>query len=335
MLPEPPTWRCPPPTRRCGAEGASRLATRARVVAAAKELGYKPSAAARSMGSRSTRQLGMIGKLHPVNADIFLGGNAAALAKGFMVSLLTYEDETLDQMQERAFKERNVDGMIVVDGVAGAILDELAEVEHCIRVNFHADEAFDCVQRREFGVGRMVGEALAQAGWRDFTFVVGPHPEAHHSHRDRLRGLEAVAAEVGGRVRTVGFSHIGTTWHELGEKLGPHLGSSALVFSDSYRVRALQTLLMHRGLMPGRDVAVACCDDSNDFRFSWPELSRASFDRAGIGRLGVEMLLERIEAGGPLPTRHIETRWIAGETITPCTRLSALNRTQPHSGSSS
>ena len=305
------------PTAYEALRGSGRLAdaTRERVLTAARELGYKPSAAARVLNGGGTRQLGMLGKLHPANADIFLGGNAAALEKDYLVSLLTYEDKTLDRMQSRAFRERIVDGMVVVDGVPDGVLDELAAVEHCVRANFYRCESFDCVQRPELEVGRLAGRALAEAGWRDFTFVHGPLDGDHHSHRDRLRGLREVAAEVEGIVRTVGFEKIGTSWKQLDAAIGRDLTDSAFVFSDTYRVRAMQTLLMHRGLLAGREVAMVCCDDTNDFRFSWPELSRASFDRTGMGRMAVEMLLERIASGTPVPSRTVAVRWIEGETV--------------------
>ncbi len=282
---------------------------------AARRLNFKPSAAARAVARRTTNQIGIIGKLHPVNTETYLGANSAILEANWMMSLLVYEQSNLDDLQRNAFKERLFDGLVVVDQIPDQIESELKLETNCIWVNTDRQEVFDCIMRDEFEVGRQAGQALLDAGWRELVFIYGPNREVHYSHRDRLRGIEDVAKKVGVVVHKVGCPEAGTRWRELDGYLSPYFGRGAFVFSDAYRVRAMQTVCMNRRLRPGRDVSVVCCDDISEFEMVWPELSRARFDRRQMGRLAVGMLLDRLKDGRPQHSRTIDCDWHAGETI--------------------
>ncbi|MEO0515472.1 MAG: LacI family DNA-binding transcriptional regulator [Planctomycetota bacterium] len=305
------------PTAYEALRGAGRLrpATRQRVLDAADRLNYKPSAAARALNNHTTRQIGLIGKLHPVNVDTYIGANAALLEADRVMSIFTYKDENLGPMQQRAFRERMFDGMVVIDQVPNEIYDELEQIEHCVWANTDRSATYDCIQRNEFAVGQTAAKQLLDAGWRDLVFVYGPMSQEHYSQQERLRGIRDVAEAAGANVHPVLCPEAGTSWRQLDERLTPYLNDSAFIFSDTYRVRAMQTMFLHRGLLPGRDVSIVCCDDTQEFVLTWPELSRASFDRSDLGRQAVEMLIRRINTGKPQPSILVDSNWVAGQTI--------------------
>lgn len=307
------------PTAYEALRGAGRLApeTRRRVLEAATRLNYKPSAAARAMNRGQTGQIGVIGKLHPVSVEAYRGASSAILRHGKVFSLFTYDDQTLEAVQRRAFQERMFDGMIVVDQVPEELHDELVRIEHCVWANTNRNETHDCIRRDELGVGRRVGAELVRAGWPEIVFVYGPAENQHYAHADRLNGLRAVAEESGVVVHELLCPESGTNWHQLDERLAGYFDRAAFVFSDAYRVRAMQTVLLSRGLMPGRDVSVVCCDDIRDFQLAWPELSRAGFDRIELGSLASDMLIERIRSGQPQVSQTLDFEWCPGQTIVP------------------
>ena len=308
------------PTAYEALRGSGRMMpeTRERVLRAAQKLNYKPSAAARAMNRRFTGQIGVVGKLHPVSVYFHVGANASVVDAGRVMSLLAYEgDDIDDKLQHRFFREQLFDGMIVVDQVPEALTPELDRMEHCVWANTNRFDAADCVRRDEFEVGRTAARWLVEAGWRDLVFVYGPLVNTHYSHPDRLRGIESVAGEAGTKVTVVACPEFGTPWEALDRRLDGYFGTSAFIFSDTYRIRAMQMCFMHRGLMPGRDVSVVCCDDIDDFRLVWPELSRVGFDRGELGRVAVQMLLDRIESGEPQPSRHLPFEAKPGRTIVP------------------
>ncbi len=306
------------PTAYEALRGSGRMSpeTRQRVLEAARKLNYKPSAAARAMNLRSTGQVGLIGKLHPVSVYFYVGANAAVVDAGRVMSLLAYEGDDLDdKLQHRFFREQLFDGMIAVDQVPDALVPELDKMDHCVWANTNRAAATNCVRRDEFAVGQTTARWLVEAGWRDLVFVYGPLDNTHYSHPDRLSGIESVARQSGVKVTVVACPEYGTPWEALNRRLDPHFGSGAFIFSDTYRIRAMQTCFMHRGLMPGRDVSVVCCDDIDDFRLTWPQLSRVGFDRSGLGRVAVQMLLDAIESGEPQPSRRFPFEAHRGGTI--------------------
>jgi DNA-binding LacI/PurR family transcriptional regulator len=72
--------------------------------------------------------------------------------------------------------------------------------------------------------------------------------------------------------------------------------------------QATMALLMATsgGKMVGRDFALACCDELAAWKYHWPNLARAEFDRFGMGRQAAEMMLQRINK----PTTRAES-WVS------------------------
>lgn len=94
-------------------------ATRARVLAAARELGYVPDAAARTLASGRTHTLGLLICLaaHLIDAFIpqaLLGLNQASQQRGFRVIVEAVESEHPDACAELV-RAKQVDGLVVLN----------------------------------------------------------------------------------------------------------------------------------------------------------------------------------------------------------------------------
>ena len=109
-----------------------REATRERIVAAAKDLGYKPNLLARALrGSRSSL-LGVIVRdiSDPFHAQVLRGVNAVARARGYRLFLghVDYQPDVA-AIYGSMFEQSHADGILVMGDIQGgdAAIDDLAD----------------------------------------------------------------------------------------------------------------------------------------------------------------------------------------------------------------
>jgi LacI family transcriptional regulator len=116
--------------RALGGYGQVSDATRARVVAAAAVLGYRPNTIARSMITGRTQTIGVVGAdtQNPFFASALRGISSTAHRAGFQ-TIITSSDEsvTTEQAAVAVLLEKQVDGLIVAPADVGRT-DHLADV---------------------------------------------------------------------------------------------------------------------------------------------------------------------------------------------------------------
>ena len=199
-----------------------RPATRLRILAAARELGYRPHAGARALAGARTRALALLipDLSNPVYSRIVRGAYRRARERGYVMLLV--EDTPTDGADETfadLVEEGRVDGLLIASArpdhrlLASARLDRLPHV---------------FVNREMPGSGRNVGMDLAEAsatavrhlyalGHTDIGLVSGPaelYPARvrEQGFRDQMTGLgldpdccvSAPFSEEGGRRRPAG-----------------------------------------------------------------------------------------------------------------------------------
>ncbi|MDP9320833.1 MAG: LacI family transcriptional regulator [Chloroflexota bacterium] len=193
-----------------------RPETRARVVAAADRLGYRPSALARSLRLRRTLTLGM---LVPDIANTFLAGiikgaEEAAHERGYTLVLCNTADlPEREATYIRVLREREVDGILVASTrLAAATVDALrADRFPFVLVNRGAGGADDlAVTVDNVGLAASVIDHLAALGHRRIGHVAGPRTTT--TGADRADGAQAAGLRHGLRISVVDAE----AWSELG-----------------------------------------------------------------------------------------------------------------------
>jgi LacI family repressor for deo operon, udp, cdd, tsx, nupC, and nupG len=183
--------------------------TRQRVVALAKELGYRPNVAARAVRSGRFGNIGLLLSANSVRSslppEVLSGIYLAAAERGFRVMIAhlpesqLVDGETLPQF----LRESCCDGMIVdyTDNIPPQMVDL---IEHsgqpAIWINNKRDH--DCVYVDDFGMAKQASEALIELGHTRIAYLdLGtPWPElaqAHYSKLDRQLGYEAAMRASG------------------------------------------------------------------------------------------------------------------------------------------
>ncbi|WP_406151272.1 LacI family DNA-binding transcriptional regulator [Streptomyces sp. NBC_01012] len=289
-------------------------ATRARVMAAVEELGYRPNLAARNLRQGRT---GLIGVVVPEIHSPYFGALTgllidAAQERGWTVLLERTGGRTdLERRLLDGSEGHQVDGMIVspwstppseLATLAGGLpLVVLGELE--------PDGAIDHVALDNVGAARDATRHLVSRGRRRVA-AVGLQPGLGHGtaelrtegFRQALREADldpAAEVEVADLHRTEGA-------RAMRELLRvPGFVDAVFCFSDELALGALR-VAAEQGVRVPEDVAVIGFDDIEDGRFATPSLSTIAPDREQIAERAVQCLTERVLGRlDTLPARRI------------------------------
>lgn len=176
--------------------GSISAETRAKVLAAADELGYRPSAIPRIMLTHRSRLVAVAagGMYNPINSQVLEQFSRGLQERGYQLILVHVESgESLEAAMPRLASYR-IDAIFVARGVlTEKTAVSLADYRVPI-VAFHTPVTnawVSSVCMDNVAAGRLMADHFAARGARRCAFAGGPHP----STGDRLRGFrEALAA---------------------------------------------------------------------------------------------------------------------------------------------
>lgn len=279
-------------------------ATRLRVVAAANQLAYVPSAHARSLVSGTTRTVALLVPdiANPFYFGLIRGAQRQLRAAGYAQLLVDTEEsaeieaDTVDLMRKAA------DGVIL----AASRLDEaqliaVAQRQPIVTVNRDVPGVPSVILDTPDGA-RQALMHLRSLGHRRVAFVAGP-ADSWSSAR-RREALQRAAADF-----DVELLHSGP-WMpnaDAGATAADAVAGTAtacIVFNDLLAIGMLRRL-RERGVRVPEDLSIVGCDDIFGADFCDPPLTTIAAPIEEAGRTAVAMLLGRIEGTGAVRTRAI------------------------------
>ncbi len=283
--------------------------SRAAVLEAARELGYRRNAAARSLVRQRSGVIGCImSDLHnPFFAEVADGIEDAAVAKEYRALLSAgFLDGEREATAIDTLVQLRVDGMIMLGPLTRtARIRESAGIIPVVVVGRRVNaRMIDSVCNDDNAGAQAVINHLVGLGHRSIVHI---HAGSAAGARGRRRGYEAAMQRhgLGGHVRTikgayteVGGLHAMQTLIASGE-----LPTAVFVANDFAAIGALEAI-DQAGLRVPEDVSIVGYDDTALAQLSRIALTTVAQPSAEMGRIAVRLLLERIE-GGREETRHI------------------------------
>lgn len=310
---------------------ASAAETARQIRLIAERLNYRPSWAAKSMVQNRSHTVGVLIRnasdrlfVFPQAIETIVGINEYLTSADYMLSLVHLHEVTGDDAVPRVFRDRVLDGMIVLGGnmpeKAERVIDKIhRDVAPCVWVEGNRWHETGVLQRDEVYAGRLVAEKLIDAGYERLV-MIGTRAGAsvHYSERDRLAGVQRVADERGVEllVRQVGRE----PFHdELAEILRETDWSptTAAIASGTRHASSLVTVACGMGLRVGADFGLACCDDDHSTEMIFPTLSRVSFDRFDLGVSAAKMMLGALsDDPEAIVSQRVRGQWLQRSTTT-------------------
>lgn len=283
--------------------------TRERIVVAARELGWTPSATARSLSTRRSLALGLVVR-RPTQVLVadpffpaFIAGIETVLNRSGQVLVLSMVPD--EQAELRAYRtlvaDRRVDGVFLTDlRCRDPRLDLLSELE-LSAVTIGRPEGkprFPAVILDDDQGVRQSVEHLVGLGHRRLAYVAGDIEMLHG--RRRLTSFVAAMTEAGlphNQVIDTDFSpaQAGAATARLIEEPTP---PTAIIYASDPMAVAGMALLQRRGRSIPQQVSVTGFDGSEIASHLHPALTTVTADPVTWGSTAAEVLLRLIADGG-------------------------------------
>jgi LacI family transcriptional regulator len=283
----------------------------ARVLAAAKELGYRPNGAARSLRTRATFVLGIIISdiTNPFFTAMVRGIEDTAQQAGYSVMLANTDE---DLAKEARYLE-----VAAAQQMAGVVLSPASSTQTRLDVLTERDIPVITVNRQLRGGGfdsvtinnkqasASATTHLIQRGCQRIAFLAGP-PATTTAH-ERLAGYRD-ALKSAGRVPDPALVARGNYRIDGGYQATKELLRSrpdGLFVSNNLMTIGALAALREAGLRAPDDLAFVGFDDLSGVLAQGSEITAVQQPTYDIGRCAAERLLARIQGDHSTPRRHV------------------------------
>lgn len=308
--------------------------TRQRVLDAARQLDYYPTAAARSLASGKTQRIGLVlgkGK-DRLAADAFLptflqGITAAAHQRGYLLLLQLAEDISSPQAYAHLIREQQVDGLILSGPrTDDPLLAQLAQERFPLILHGRLAE-YDFLH---VDVDNQVGayqatQYLIGLGHRRIGFVSNA-PLCYLGAKARLAGYESALEEHNlpfeqDLLRTAAFLPR-TGRAAMADLLRlPRPPTAILAASDVVALGAMRAI-HQAGLEIPDDISVVGFDDILLAAEACPPLTTVRVPAYGLGWTAAEVLITLIDSQEPVSSVVLSPELIVRESCAPPNRSS-------------
>lgn len=286
---------------------------RTEVEAAIRELGYVPSAVARSLKSNTTKTIGMLipNCSNPYFAEIVRSVEDHCFGAGYTLILCNTDDDPHRQgVYLQVLSEKRIDGMIIISTgedqdllrllqglpIPTVLLDREIDEVHC-----------DLVETAHVPGGLMATQHLIDLGHRRIACLAGPADLT--SSTQRIEGWRSALAQHGLTQESADL-----LWHSDFSSQGgfttmqsilasPQRPTAVFVCNDLMGMGALSAA-HEAGVRVPQDMSLIGFDDIELARFASPALTTIAQPKHRIGVTAVDMLLERIQ-GGRVQARQV------------------------------
>ncbi|MFG1811392.1 LacI family DNA-binding transcriptional regulator [Streptomyces sp. NPDC049040] len=290
--------------------------TRLQVLAAMKELGYRPNSAARALKSGEFHTIGVItfnlsttGNTRTVEAIA-----TSAAVEGYATTLLPVALPTQDSVRGAFTRlgELAVDGIVILMEVhlLDAATVALPPNAHVVVADSNAGDRYCVVDTDQVGGARAAVEHLLDIGHRTVWHVGGPADS--FSSEGRVAAWRAVLEEAGRPVPApLRGDWSAESGYESGLRLAEEAECTAVFVANDQMALGVLRALHERGRRVPQDVSVVGFDDIPEASSFLPPLTTVHQDFSEVGRRCVDGLLQQIrndreEIGTTLvPTRLV------------------------------
>ncbi len=278
-------------------------ATRERVLAAIKELGYRPDRVAQAMASRRTDLIGMIvpDARQPFFAEMAHAVEQAAAERGKMVLVgnSDYRDER-EVHYLRAFLGMRVSGLILVSqGMSERAASEIEAWDARVVLLHERPEAIDdvAVVTDDIGGAQLATRHLLEHGHEYVACIGGVEntPSVGDPVADHVEGWRRAMQESGrsteGRLFEAPYNRYDAYRVALEVLSGPDRPPAIFCATDDQAIGVLRAARELRIDVPG-ELAVAGFDDVKEAALTDPPLTTIASDRPAMARAAVDLVLD-------------------------------------------
>ncbi|MEU7894495.1 LacI family DNA-binding transcriptional regulator [Nonomuraea sp. NPDC049152] len=287
-----------------------REQTRARVLAAIDELGYRRNLVARALVTSRSRTLGVVSfdtTLYGPASTIY-GIEQAARTAGYFVSIVSLKSLDASSVRDAIeyLTEQGVDGVVVVapQRSAASALESLPTDMPAVAVEGTHRSHVSAVCIDQIEGARLATRHLLELGHETVWHVSGPSDWLEAE--GRLEGWRSVLEEAG---RPVPEPQPGDwsprSGYAAGKRLAAIEGVTAVFAANDQMALGVLRAFTEAGVKVPEQISIVGFDDIPESEFFSPPLTTVRQDFDAVGRHCIEVLLRQIDASGPFDTERL------------------------------
>lgn len=280
---------------------------RREIQSAIRNLGYVPSAPARSLASNRTNNIGFILReshftlSEPFYTRIFLGAEFESKNQNYYVLLATVADDYKRHTDTpRLLKERNVDGIIIAGKVNSELLKEVEDSGIPFVLVDYQYKSYPSITIDNRNASMEAVRYLIEKGHSDIAFLGSDI--RHPSISDRLEGYQLAMLKAGFQDTDeliFADQHMSPTLqsgYDLGMRLlnGKRRPTAAFCANDALALGLIKCAKEMKIKIPD-ELAVVGFDDVEGGKFSTPQLTTVRVFKEQLGELALKLLAEMLD----------------------------------------
>lgn len=277
--------------------------TRARVLAAIDQLGYRPNTAARALASGRSKTLGVIAPDTSLYGPVstLLGIQQAAQGYGYFVSVMAVHSLDRQSVQEavRRLMSQSVEGLALITPFVSAheALAYLPSATPIVAVEGDPDGDVSVVTVDQVAGARLATEHLLAAGHSTVFHVAGPGEWLEA--QGRVEGWREALLAAGAAITPPLFGDwTARSGYQAGQVLAQVPDASAIFAANDNMALGVLRALHDRGRRVPGEVAVVGFDDTPESAYFIPPLTTVRQDFQTVGAAAVQILVDQIGTGG-------------------------------------
>lgn len=288
------------------ARGSTKVgaSTRARVLAAMEELGYRPNRTARALRSGQYRSIGVIvfglstiGNVRTLEALTRVGREA-----GYSINLVTTEGPTQAEVTAafERMRQEVVDGvLIVIDRHLPHGMAELPPLVPVVVIDSDRRPDHPVIDTEQAEGAGLATQHLLDLGHPTVWHVAGPVSSYAAQHREN--GWRATLESAGRPVPELARGDWSSaSGYAAGRSLAASDATAVFVANDQMAL-GLMRAMHEAGRQVPEDVSVVGFDDMAEAADFWPPLTTIRQDFDAVARTAVQRLIAEIEGQDSLP----------------------------------
>jgi len=278
--------------------------TSARIRKVARELGYQPSAAARSLKTKRTRVIGVILNSidDPFFSEILFGIEDAAQQAGYSLFIAASQYDSLrEQNIVQAMMEQRTDGVIICSSSFSADKGRqlLANKFPIVVVNYKANENFNySIYHDDVDGSQQITSHLIQLGHKKIAYF--GNSKSGRTSQDRLIGYQIEMKNAGLDIPSEYVFKVGGSEPALG-KIGleyfqklSHPPTAIMCFNDMLAVGLLRACKI-AGIKVPEDLSITGFDNITFSAYTNPSLTTLDQPKYSIGNEAALLLLDLLK----------------------------------------
>lgn len=283
--------------------------TRRRVLETARDLGYRKKRSTEQASQKDIQQIGVVMKAraddipqsNPFYSPVLAGIEFVCRKQHINLLYATVPVDAENHVAElpRILQEQAMDGMLLVGTFVDTTLAQIIhhDAQPIVLVDAYiAENGYDSVITDNFAGAYQAVSYLIDKGHRDIGLVASL-PHSYPSISERRRGYIQALADRGIAACYFADSHLRradaaeATLQLLEDS--PHI-TALFCCNDDTAIGVLQALQSAGRRVP-EDISLIGFDDTDPAAYVVPALTTMQVDKVGLGRIAVQLLMNRIE----------------------------------------